>query len=156
MNVEWLTFSLLSIFFGVVAGIYAFFSGGEPVGTVGLLLSGGFGLIIGYYLWYTARRMEARPEDRADADVSEGSGEIGFFAPHSWWPIMAAGSFATAGLGLAFGWWLFVTGLVMIIVAATGFLLEYYLGVNRTQGQTLSALQAQGESPTSSTKWLAQ
>ena len=155
MNVEWLLFAMLSAFLIVVSGIYWFFSE-EVAGTTMILLSGGLALIVGYYLWFTARRMEARPEDRADAEVSEGSGEMGFFAPHSWWPILAAGSFATAGLGIAFGAWLLVIGLGAVIVSAFGFLFEFYLGVNRSQAQTLSALQAQGESPTSPTKWLAQ
>ncbi len=155
MNVEWLVFSLISTFLFVVGGIYWFFSR-EASGTVMLVLSGALALTIGYYLWFTARRMEARPEDRADAEISEGSGEMGFFSPHSWWPIMGAAAFATTGLGAAFGAWLLVIGLVAVVLTATGFLMEYYLGINRSQGQTLSALQAQGESPTSPTKWLAQ
>jgi hypothetical protein len=35
-----------------------------------------------------------------------------------------------------------------------GLLFEYYVGINRSQGQTLGALQAQGERPTSVHKFL--
>lgn len=155
MNVEWLLFALLSVFLIVVSGIYWVFSE-EVAGTTMILLSGGLALIVGYYLWFTARRMEARPEDRPDAEISEGSGEMGFFSPHSWWPIIAAGSFAIAGFGLVTRWWLLVVGLIATVLAAVGFLFEYYVGINRSQGQTLSALEAQGEQPTAPVKWLAQ
>lgn len=153
MKVEGLLFAMICVFLVLVSGIYWILSL-DPAGTTMILLSGLLALIVGYYLLFTARRMEARPEDRADAEISEGSGEMGFFSPHSWWPIYTAAAFSTAALGMVFGVWLFLIGMAAVAFTAMGFLFEYYVGINRSQGQTLSALDAMGESPTSSHKWL--
>src|SRR5690606_18808620 len=100
------------------------------------------------------RRLDARPEDRPDAEISEGSGEVGFFAPHSWWPIMCAFAFSFATMGIAIGPWMLITGLIAVVLTATGFLLEYYWGINRSQAQTVEVLQAIGEPQVAPAKWL--
>lgn len=153
MKVEGLIFAIYSTFLFAIGIIY-FWLSADPTGTACIVLSGGLAFIIGYYLLFTARRMEARPEDRADAEISEGSGEMGFFAPHSWWPIAAAAAFSMTTLGIAFGLWLFLIGFFAIIVSSLGFLFEFYVGINRTQAQTLQVLEAVGESPTSPHKFL--
>ncbi|MCW2585544.1 MAG: hypothetical protein JWN55_1060 [Frankiales bacterium] len=155
MKVEGLLFTFLSLFFLVSAGVYWLVSR-DPTGFTCLLLSGGLAFIIGYYVLFTARRMDERPEDRADAEIAEGAGEVGFFAPHSWWPMILAATFTLTTLGLVFGMFLLLIGFVAVIVAAYGFVFEYYLGVNRTQGFTLSAVEAMGETPTSTTKFLGE
>ena len=53
------------------------------------------------------------------------------------------------------GLFLLLIGLAAVTAAAFGFLFEYYLGLNRTQGQTLGSLRALGEEPTSPRKFLA-
>lgn len=153
MKVEGLLFALMALFLFVTSAVYWFWSK-EVAGSTMIILSGGLALIVGYYLLFTARRLDARPEDRPDAEISEGSGEIGFFAPHSWWPIIAAFAFAFTGVGIAIGPWMVITGLVATILAATGFLFEYYWGINRSQSQTVEALQAMGEPQTAPVKWL--
>jgi len=146
-------FALYAIFLVVVSAAYWLLSE-DPTGTTCIALSGALAFIVGYYLLFTARRMEARPEDRADAEISEGSGEMGFFSPHSYWPIYLAAAFTLTTLGIAFGLWLFIIGFAFVMVSSMGFLFEYYVGVNRSQAQTLGALEAMGESPTSPHKWL--
>ena len=47
-----------------------------------------------------------------------------------------------------------MAGLVAILICASGFLFEYYVGINRSQSQTLSSLDASGLSATSSRKLL--
>ena len=153
MKVEGLLFGVYALFLIFVTLVYWLLSQ-DPTGTACLLLSGFLAFMIGYYLWFTARRMEARPEDRGDADISEGSGEMGFFSPHSWWPIYTAAAFTTTAVGLIFGPWLFLIGFVLVLITSMGFLFEYYVGINRSQGQTLSALDAMGESATSPHKFL--
>lgn len=153
MKVEGYLFSGLAAFLLVVSVVYAFLSQ-EWVGVTCMALSGGLALIVGYYLLFTARRMDARPEDREDAEISEGSGEVGFFAPHSWWPIFTAAGFTITTLGLVFGPFLALIGLVAVLVAVSGFLFEYYVGVNRAQALTLGELEAIGEAPTSNRKFL--
>ena len=153
MKVEGLLFGVYAVFLVFVTAVYWLLSQ-DPTGTACLLLSGFLAFMVGYYLWFTARRMEARPEDRGDADISEGSGEMGFFSPHSWWPIYTAGAFTITAVGLIFGPWLFLIGFVLVLITSMGFLFEYYVGINRSQGQTLSALDAMGESATSPHKFL--
>jgi hypothetical protein len=153
MKVEGYLFAFLAAFLLVVTPIYWFLSQ-ETAGTTMLALSIGLSFMIGYYLLFTARRMEARPEDRPDADISEGAGEVGFFPPHSWWPIALAGSFAITMIGLVIGPFLALIGFGLLAFSALGLLFEYYVGINRSQGQTLGALQAMGEKPTSVHKFL--
>jgi hypothetical protein len=155
VKVEGLLFAFLSAFLLTVTAVYWLLSR-DPTGTTALGLSGGLAFIIGYYLTFTARRMEARPEDRADAEISEGAGEMGFFSPHSWWPIITAAAFSLVGMGLIFGPFMLLIGVGAIAVAVVGFTFEYYLGINRTQGHTLGGLEAMGESPTSVHKFLGE
>ena len=131
MKVEGLLFAVYAMFLVTVSAAYWLLSQ-DPTGTTCIALAGGLAFIIGYYLLFTARRMEARPEDRPDSEISEGSGEMGFFSPHSYWPIYLAA----------------------VVIASGGFLFEYYVGINRSQGQTLQTLEVMGESPTSPRKFL--
>ena len=153
MRVEGLLFAVYFLFLVVAGAIYWFLSL-DPAGSTMIVLSGGLAGIVGYFLLFTARRMEARPEDRPDAEMSEGSGEMGFFSPHSWWPIYTAAAFSVTTLGMVFSWWISLVGMIAIGITASGFLFEYYVGINRSQGQTLSALDAAGEPATSPHKWL--
>jgi len=103
------------------------------VGTVALLLSGLLCLMLGGYFWFVARRIDPRPEDRPDAEISEGAGEIGFFSPGSYWPFGIAVLTATAAFGLALQlWWLVAAGMVGVVLGASGLLFEYYTGTRRT------------------------
>jgi hypothetical protein len=155
MKMEGYLFGFIALFLVPVTVVYWLLSG-DPTGTACLAFSIGLAFMIGYYLLFTARRMEARPEDRPDAEISEGSGEIGFFPPHSWWPIFMAAAFTVTCLGLIIGPFLGMIGAAMLVVAALGFLFEYYVGINRSQGQTLGALEAAGDKPTSVHKFLGE
>ncbi len=155
MKVEGYLFAFFAVFLVPVTAVYWILSQ-DPTGTTCLALSIGLTFMIGYYLLFTARRMEARPEDRPDAEISEGSGEVGFFPPHSWWPIVLAAGFAITMVGTVIGPFLAMIGGGILLVAIFGFLFEYYVGINRTQGQTLGSLEAMGESPTSVHKFLGE
>jgi hypothetical protein len=155
MKVEGLLFAMISAFLLSITLVYWLLSR-DPTGTTALGLSGGLAFIVGYYLLFTSRRMEARPEDRPDAEIAEGAGEVGFFAPHSWWPFFAGFAFILVGLGLIFGTFMLVIGLGAIAVAVVGFTFEFYLGVNRSQAQTIATLEAMGEPATSGHKFLGE
>jgi cytochrome c oxidase subunit IV len=104
----------------------------EVAGTTALALSGGLALIIGSYFAFVARRIDPRPEDRPDADIAEGAGELGFFSPGSYWPIGIALSAALGGLGLAFFQvWILIIALASVMATVGGLLFEYY-----TRGHT--------------------
>jgi hypothetical protein len=155
MKVEGLLFAMISAFLLAITVVYWLLSR-DPTGTTALGLSGGLAFIVGYYLLFTSRRIEARPEDRPDAEISEGAGEVGFFAPHSWWPVAAGFSFSVVGMGLIFGTFMLIIGIGMIAVAVVGFTFEFYLGINRSQAQTIATLEAMGEAPTSAHKFLGE
>jgi hypothetical protein len=127
MKVESRIFEIITVFFFIAAIVYTVLTH-EVVGVVGLFLTGGLSLIIGTYFRFVSRRLEARPEDNPDAEVSDGAGDVGFFSPGSYWPIMVAGSAAIVGIGLAFFYvWLLVIGAVLLLIAVGGLVFEYHI-----------------------------
>jgi len=125
-------FLWLAIFLLAMAIVYGLWSK-EPVGTTGLFLSFGLAVMIGYYLSFTARRVDAGAQDDKEADVADDAGELGFFSPHSWQPLLLALGGAFAFAGIAFGWWLVYFSVPLIVVGLGGWVFEYYHGENRTQ-----------------------
>ena len=117
-----------AIFFGVIDIIYWYFSK-DPTGTAALALAVGLALLTGFYLLFTGRRLPERPEDNPDGEIEEGTGELGFFSPHSWWPLYVGLAAALAAFGVAIGWWLFLIGLLALFITVIGFVFEYYRGV---------------------------
>jgi hypothetical protein len=127
VKVEGLLFAAGFIFFSLAAIIYWVFSG-EPAGTAALTFTAALAFLVGYYLLFTARRIDVRPEDRLDGEIVEGAGELGFFSPHSWWPLPLAGFAALAFLGIVFGWWLFIIGAIGGGLSVIGLVFEYHRG----------------------------
>ena len=140
MRVEARLFEILTAFFllaAIVYGVLATFfqepkGGIEWAGTTALVMTAGLSLIISTFFRFVARRLDTRPEDYGDADIADGAGELGFFSPHSWWPILIAAAFSTAAIGAAL-WlpWLIATGLVFVLAAVCGLVFEYYTGPER-------------------------
>lgn len=139
MKVEGRMFLFIAVFAFVMAVVYGIWAklGSvdhhvEPVGLIGLILTGGLCLIIGTFFEFVARRLEQpRPEDNETAEVSDGAGEVGFFSPGSYWPIFLALSAALVGVALAF-WlvWLLVVGIVFVLLMVGGLVFEYHIGPN--------------------------
>jgi protein-S-isoprenylcysteine O-methyltransferase Ste14 len=128
MKVEGFLFAGCAVFFAVVDAVYWYFSK-DPTGTTALALAVGLAFLIGFYLLFTGRRLPQRPEDDPEGEISQGTGELGFFSPHSWWPLFLGLAAATAAVGFAVGWWLFLIGALATLLAAIGFVFEYYRGV---------------------------
>ena len=125
MATNWRLFGGLSIFYVLITIIY-WQVDGEPLGITGMLLSSFLAGMIGFYLWFTQRRIGSiLPEDRTSAEISDGAGELGFYSPHSWWPLPVALSMCVAGMGLLIGWWLTLIGITVIIVSIVGMVTEY-------------------------------
>ncbi len=133
MKVESLIFNIIAFFCVAAAVVYGFWAQ-EPIGTTALALSGGLTGLIGGFFWFVSRRIDARPEDRKDADIAEGAGELGFFPPASYWPFALALSAALMGLALAFyySWLILIAGAALLITIG-GLLFEFYVGQNATQ-----------------------
>ncbi|MBO0866279.1 MAG: cytochrome c oxidase subunit 4, partial [Mycobacterium sp.] len=73
-------FILTAVLYGVLTTIFA--TGGvEWAGTTALALTGGMALIVATFFRFVARRLDTRPEDYEGAEISDGAGELGFFAP---------------------------------------------------------------------------
>jgi hypothetical protein len=123
MKVEGLVFSIIGGFLGACGLVYWFLSK-DPTGTAALGVSFGFGMLVGGYLLFTARRMEPRPQDRPDAEVAEGEGELGHFSPGSYFPFFIAASAATVLLGVQFGYWLAIIGAVILLGSVIGLVFE--------------------------------
>jgi hypothetical protein len=134
MKVEARIFELLTVFFIIVACVYAFFTGQsstgvEWAGTTAIVLTAGLTLIVGTYFRFVARRLDLRPEDYEEAEIVDGAGDLGFFSPGSFWPICLAGAAALTAIGFAFfQLWLIAIGVICILTAAAGLVFEYHIG----------------------------
>lgn len=118
-------FLFLFFFYAIVTAVY-WQMAHEPVGITALALSAGLALIIGYYFWFSSRRTGGvLPEDNSTAEIADGAGELGFFSPHSWWPLPVAASATAVGLGLVIGWWLTLIAVGALIISILGFVLQY-------------------------------
>lgn len=140
MKIEARMFLIVAVFCFVIATVYGIWThtndgAVEWVGLMSLILSGGLLGLSGGFFWFVSRRIDLRPEDRADAEIAEGAGELGFFSPGSYWPLGIAMSTAVTGFGLAFvEVWLIITGVVLILSTVGGLLFEYYIGGRRFAG----------------------
>lgn len=137
MKIEARIFELLTAFFflsGIAYTVFTVYSskGVEWVGVTCFFFSGGLTLIAGTYFRFVARRVEIRPEDYEDAEIEDGAGELGFFSPHSWWPILIAGGAAMFAIGFATrNFWFAIFAAVVIIGTAAGLVFEYHVGAER-------------------------
>ncbi|MGB9377410.1 MAG: cytochrome c oxidase subunit 4 [Mycobacteriales bacterium] len=120
-------FLIVTVFLFIAASVYIPFSG-DPIGGTALILSGGLCGMCGTYFSFIARRIELRPEDRQDAEITEGAGELGFFSPSSYWPVTIGLATMLTGFGMVF-WtpWLLALGGVALLTAAGGLIFEYYV-----------------------------
>ncbi|MFZ0185357.1 MAG: cytochrome c oxidase subunit 4, partial [Streptosporangiaceae bacterium] len=126
-KVEGWLFLGCGIFFAGADIVY-WYTSKDPTGTTALALAVGLALLIGFYVLFTGRRLPRRPEDDDEGEIAQGTGEIGFFSPKSWWPLFLGLSAATLVLGVAIGWWLFLIGLLATVFSSVGFVFEYYRG----------------------------
>ena len=115
----------LATFYAIITVVY-WYVGGEAVGITAIGLSGGLAALIGFYLWFTDKRLgNVLPEDNATAEISDSAGELGFYSPHSWWPLPLAFCMVLAGLGLLIGWRLTIIAVGGLLISILGFVLEY-------------------------------
>ena len=133
MKVEARIFDIVTVFAFIVAVVYGVMTGTmtrdgvEPVGLIALILSGTLSLLAGSYMRFIARRIDPRPEDREDGEISDGAGDLGFFSPGSYWPVGLAAAAAISGIALAFfEAWLLVIAFVLLMITIGGLIFEYH------------------------------
>ncbi|WP_394813089.1 cytochrome c oxidase subunit 4 [Streptomyces boetiae] len=105
----------------------------EPVGTTALFLSFGLTAMIGFYLVFTARRVDTGAQDNKQADVADDAGEVGFFSPHSWAPLLLGAGGLCAFMAPVFGWWFLYFTAPIVAVGLWLWVFEYYRGENQNQ-----------------------
>ena len=128
MKVEGWLFLGCGVFFAGADVVY-WYTSYDPTGTAALAFAVGLALLIGFYVLFTGRRLPPRPEDNPDGEIIEGTGEIGFFSPGSWWPLFLGFSGAVMFVGFAFGFWLVLIGTLMVLFSSIGWVFEYYRGL---------------------------
>ena len=125
MKANWKLFTFLSVFYVIMTVIY-WAVGGEPVGITGMVLAACLAGMVGFYLWFTQKRIGFDiPSDNLEAEIADDAGELGFYSPHSWWPLPVAVSATVMGLSLVIGWWLTLIAFAALIVSIIGFVTEY-------------------------------
>jgi cytochrome c oxidase subunit IV len=133
MKAEAWIFAACTIFLVLVTPAYWLLTdasdhGPDWTGTSALTMTTLLTLMVTIYLGFHAKRMDPRPEDRNDALIADGAGELGFFPPYSWWPLWCASSLGLCVLGVVFGWWLFIIGVGAGSLALIGWVFEFYHG----------------------------
>ncbi|WP_341927279.1 cytochrome c oxidase subunit 4 [Nocardioides psychrotolerans] len=134
MKSETWIFAICTVFLVLVTPAYWFVTagsdqGGDWTGTSALTMTALLTLMIALYLGFHAKKMDPRPEDRKDAEIADGAGELGFFPPYSWWPLWCAATLGAMVLGIAASaWWMFIIGSVLGAIALSGLVFEYYRG----------------------------
>ena len=76
------------------------------------------------------KRSGMLPEDNLLGNIEDETGEVGFYSPWSWWPLMLGLSSAMAFASLAVGWWMFFIAFPFAVVALVGFVYEYSRGAH--------------------------
>ncbi|HET7405763.1 MAG TPA: cytochrome c oxidase subunit 4 [Mycobacteriales bacterium] len=126
MKIESYIFAFVAILLGGSGGVY-WFTSHDPAGTALLVFGTALGVLVGSFILLSGRRVGPRPEDNPESEIAEGAGEVGFFSPHSWWPLPTAASAAVICVGIVYGWWLFLVGAVGLLIGVTGIVYEYYV-----------------------------
>jgi ABC-type antimicrobial peptide transport system permease subunit len=114
-------FVLLGVagFFGIVGAVY-WFTSYEDGGTMMLVGTCLLGLLPGGYYYWWHRKMGDRPEDRDDATIEDGAGQIATFPSSSIWPfVLGMGAFMLV-LAFAFGTWFAFPAVGLILAALIG------------------------------------
>jgi hypothetical protein len=125
VKANWQLFTGLAVFYVFMTIVY-WYVGGEAVGITGMLLAACLAGMVGFYVWFTQKRIgKLMPSDNLTAEIADGAGELGFYSPHSWWPLPVALAATAMGLGLIIGWWLTVIAVTALFFGIIGWVTEY-------------------------------
>jgi Cytochrome c oxidase subunit IV len=125
----------IMVVFAAIGVVYWFVSY-EDAGTVMLAGTALMGVFAGGYLYLQSRRYPPRLEDRPDATVAEGAGDIDMFPSGTYWPLALAFGAAMTASGFIFGIWLVLGGLVFFVGGMIGWIAESRTGIERDTRET--------------------
>ena len=134
MRTEYKVFGVIAAALAIAAVVYAWWTSGghghpEWAGALTLGLSAVMSLMCAGYFWLVSRRIPPRPDDRPDAEIADGAGPVGFFAPSGMWQVGIAVSVSAGAVGVAVSqWWLLIVAVVGLLITASGLVLEFYAG----------------------------
>lgn len=124
MKVEWRLFAGAGAFYVLTSSIYWFVSY-EDAGTTMLVMGMLALLMVAGWLLFQSRRLGGpRPEDRPDADQSDGAGDLGYFPSSSVWPLVLGAGAVVVANGLVFGVWLGLAGGILVVIGIVGYASE--------------------------------
>ena len=131
MKVESRTILGASVFLGATAALYwaLVYKHGHDVEASGIamLLFGfaAYAMLFGYLLLQFIRRHgHLRPEDRFDATMADGEGEIAYFPAASMWPAGMGLGLIFAAIAAVWGLWYLIVGGILFFGAAIGWVVE--------------------------------
>jgi hypothetical protein len=125
----------IMVVFAAIGVIY-WFTSYEDAGTVMLAGCALMGVFAGGYLFLQARRYPPRLEDRPDATVEEGAGDVDTFPSGTYWPLALAFGAAMLASGLIFGIFLVLGGLIFFVGGMLGWIAEARAGLARDDRET--------------------
>jgi hypothetical protein len=130
-------FLTLAVFALVIDIIYVIMSlaGGEPgepaidriewAGAVALLAAAAFSGFMAFYLGRSLRRVQVDVEEMEEAvetgELEEDSPDALYLPETSIWPLGIGAGAALTFAGLAFGWWVMLPGIALLLHSAIGF-----------------------------------
>jgi len=127
MKAEAWTFGSVGIFVLIVTPVYWLVSE-DWAGTSALVMTFLLLALVAFFPFVVTKQIPPRPEDRKDAEVADGAGELGFFPPFSWWPLYCAAALSVIVLGVVFEAFLVVVGVGLGIITLMGWTYEFYRG----------------------------
>jgi len=108
----------------LTSSIYWFVSY-EDAGTTLLAMGVAAVLMVAAWLAWQGRRLGApRPEDRPDANPSDGAGNLGYFPASSIWPLVLGAGAVVVANAFVFGVWLGLAGALLIAIGIIGYASE--------------------------------
>jgi hypothetical protein len=128
MKVEWRTILGASLFLGATGALYVALKN-NPTETSGVVMLvfgfAAYGMLFGYLLLqYFRRNRIPRPEDRFDATQADGEGYVGYFPSASIWPAGMGLGMVFGVVGLIYGLWYLIIGLILFFGAVIGWVVE--------------------------------
>lgn len=131
MKISSVLFGVFGVFY-LAAGVVYLSYAQEAAGFTLLIVLVLFVITLAGYVYIRFRALpEPLPEDRADADMADGEGQVMYFPSSSVWPLALAASVSAAGLGLIVGLWWTAGGMALFAVGVAGYVRESNLAVSR-------------------------